>query len=70
MPKDTIIPVNFSEKDEMQGALEALKRNTDNIIELSHLVAKIRRQSYLAYIDQGFTESQALELCKNSTLEL
>jgi hypothetical protein len=65
MAKDNITSVDFGGKDDFQGALEALKRNTKTMIEYTCLMAKIRRQSYLAHVDQGFTEAQALELCKN-----
>ena len=65
MAKDNVTSVDFAEKDNMQGALEVLKRNTKNMIEYARLMANIRRQSYLAYVNQGFTEAQALELCKN-----
>ena len=63
MKKDTIKAVNF-EKDDVRAALEMLRRNTEALIEYSQLKAKIRRQSFLAHIEQGFTEEQALELCK------
>jgi len=33
-------------------------------IELAQLQAKISRAKYLALVNQGFTEVQALELCK------
>ena len=62
---NNIKSVDFGKKDDIQGALESLKRNIKNMIEYACLMAKIRRQSYLAHVDQGFTEDQALELCKN-----
>ena len=63
MGKDNIKAVDF-EKDDMQVALEMLKRNLEVIGEYSKVKAKIRRQSFLAHVQQGFTEEQALELCK------
>ena len=63
MKKDNIKAVDF-EKDDMQAALEMLKRNLEVIGEYSKVKAKIRRQSFLAHVQQGFTEEQALELCK------
>ena len=63
MKKDNIKAVDF-EKDDTQAALEMLKRNLEVIGEYSKVKAKIRRQSFLAHVQQGFTEEQALELCK------
>ena len=61
--KNVIKAVSF-EKDDMQGALEMLKRNLEVIAEYSQVKAEIRRKSFLAHVQQGFTEEQALELCK------
>lgn len=33
-------------------------------IELAQLMARITRAKYLSLVDQGFTEAQALMLCK------
>ncbi len=61
-----VTPIDFGAepKDSMKGALEALKRNSETMIEYACLVATIRRKSFLAHIAEGFTEAQALELCK------
>ncbi len=63
MKKDAVKAVDF-EKDDIRAGLELLRRNVEIMIEYSRLKAKIRRQSFLAHIEQGFTEDQALELCK------
>ena len=60
--KPVAIPTS---KDEFKGALEALTRNAPQLIAYHALLAKIRRKSYLAHIKEGFTEDQALELCKS-----
>ena len=54
-------------KDDMRGALEALTRNAETMIEYSILMARIRKASYDAHVKEGFTEAQALELCKSIT---
>ena len=64
MPKD-IRPIDIGTKDLYRGAVEELKRNADAMIEYVTLMASIRRQAFLAYTKQGFTEAQALELCRN-----
>ena len=42
---------------------ESLKRNLDILIETQKEIAKYRRAAFLAYVENGFTEAQALELC-------
>ncbi len=61
-----VTPINFDadSRDNLKGALEALKRNADTMIEYACVMATIRRRSYLAHVAEGFTEVQALELCK------
>ncbi len=63
-PKD-IRPIDIGTKDLYRGAVEELKRNAGAMIEYVTLMASVRRQVFLAYTKQGFTEDQALELCKN-----
>lgn len=50
--------------DKQRADLEALKRNLDVHIEVLAVSAKIIRAKYQALVAQGFTEAQALELCK------
>jgi hypothetical protein len=52
------------ERDKQVAQLENLKRNIEVLIETNKLIAKVRRQSYLAYIAEGFSADQALSLCK------
>lgn len=52
------------QKNESRAAVEALKRNLSDLKEHARLVAEIRRAGYDAYLEQGFSEDQALELCK------
>jgi hypothetical protein len=50
-------------KNEFAAAGENLRRHLDDLIENQRTIAKIRRAGYLAYIAEGFTEAQALDLC-------
>jgi hypothetical protein len=54
--------------DELQGAVEAMKRALPAYLELASLNAQVRRSHYDAYIAEGFTETQALILCQKVTL--
>jgi len=62
---DNITPIDLGLKDDLKGALESLKRDLDTFTEYSAMVAKIRRASYNAHIKEGFTEEQALVLCRS-----
>ena len=57
-----------SKHDELQGAVEAMRRALPAYLELAALNAQVRRSHYDAYIAQGFTETQALILCQKVTL--
>ncbi len=61
---DNVTAIPIIEQDKNVAMLENLKRNLETIIETNQLIAKIRRASYLAYIEQGFTPEQALQLCR------
>lgn len=52
-----------AQKNEVAAAGDHIRRHLDELIENQRVIAKIRRAAYLAYIAEGFTEAQALELC-------
>jgi hypothetical protein len=56
--------VTLAERNQLRGEVEGLWRKIPELIEHAQIVAKVRRASFLALIAEGFTESQALELCK------
>lgn len=64
---DNIIGLPES-KDDAKAAIDQLKRNLPAILENAKIVAEIKRANYLAYIEQGFSEHQALELIKVPTM--
>jgi len=60
--------VNIGNQDKMKAGLEEMKRGLSTWLEYNQLIAKIRRSAYDAYIKEGFTSEQALELCKSIML--
>jgi hypothetical protein len=44
-------------------ARDEIARNLSTMIETVNNVAKFRRAAFLAYVENGFSEAQALELC-------
>ncbi|MGX9145936.1 hypothetical protein [Mesorhizobium sp. 128a] len=59
--KPTIVPMQ--PKNEMRAAGDSLRRQLPEMIANVQAIAKLRRAAYLAYIEEGFTEDQALQLC-------
>jgi hypothetical protein len=51
-------PVDFAKE------LAALKNNLKYLVEFEKEMAVVTRYKYDALIEQGFTEAQAIELCK------
>lgn len=66
--KDKIKLLNTNNKNEMRAELEKMKRDLPEFIEYTSVLAKIRKASFDALVEQGFTEPQALELCKSMEL--
>lgn len=56
-----VVPIGV--KDELLASAESLKRNLETLIAHQMTMARIRRAAYLALVEVGFTEQQALELC-------
>lgn len=65
MSKITQIP---GTGDELRAAMEQLRRSLPIMAEMAVEVAKIRRVMFDAYVAEGFTEEQSLELCKTLAL--
>lgn len=49
--------------DEIAAAAENFKRNIETLLDHQRTLARLRRAAYLALIEAGFEEKQALELC-------
>lgn len=45
-------------------SLKAMQENMVALIEFERINAKLTREKFLALVAQGFTEEQALSLCK------
>lgn len=54
--------------DEIRAVVESLKRNAEAFMEMGIVMARIRHAHFKAYIAEGFTPAEALELCKKVTL--
>lgn len=52
------------ERDANLAALEAAERQWPAIVETLRLAARVQRVRYDAFLAEGFTEAQAIELCK------
>lgn len=50
-------------KDVLSAAREQVMREFDAMVENQKVLARLRRASFLAHIEAGFTDAQALELC-------
>ncbi len=51
-------------KDDKAAALEEMRRSMPAMLEYQRAMAKLQREAYVAYIKEGFTAKQAIELCK------
>ena len=51
---DNITEVNFSDKNDLQGALEGLRRELKTMLEYQQIMAEYRWKVYQFYIVQGF----------------
>ena len=60
--------VDLPQKNDMQAAVDGLRRMLPAFLDNSVTIAKIRRANYDALIAEGFTPEQALVLCTKSTL--
>lgn len=54
--------------DEVQAAIESMRRALPVYLELAAINAKVRSAHYKAYLAEGFSEEQALILCQRITL--
>jgi len=62
---DKVVGLPTPDKNELREALEGMKRQREEMSEYIVLTAKMRMESFIALQAEGFTDEQALELCKN-----
>lgn len=49
---------------ELAQIVVRMRENLPAFLEYEELQAKVKRKKYLSLVNEGFTEQQALELCK------
>lgn len=52
--------------DTLASAVAEMRDRMPGMIEYNRIMAKVQREAYLAYVAEGFTPKQALELCKSA----
>jgi|GEM_PF-2057140 len=60
-----IIDLPNIERDQMKGSFEEMARTLHMLMEHAPSIANAKRAFFEAYLAQGFSEAQAVELCKN-----
>jgi len=52
-------------QSEFRSAIESIKQNMIEQLELMNIKAKLCREYYQALIDEGFDKAEALQICQN-----
>lgn len=63
MSEDSPTVVNLPPRDPLKGVLDNMTRQLPALFEHIELQSKLYRHKYLMLVREGFTETQALELC-------
>lgn len=61
---DNIRQIPNPEQDKILAGLAQMERMLPHLAQYTKLTAQLKRTQYLAYIEAGFDQAQALELCK------
>jgi len=54
----------ISKPEQMKKLLSESREMLPLMVELAYIEAKQKRAMYLAYVAEGFTEQQAIDLCR------
>lgn len=65
---ENVTPLPNAERDELLGALDQMSRVWKAMALRSDEIAAARKTMFDAYQRQGFSDAQALELCKSMTI--
>lgn len=66
MAKDRVLElVKSGEPDKLAAAVAELRRLMPARVEYHRIMARMQREAFEAYVAEGFTETQALELVKH-----
>ena len=60
--------IDMPDKNDMRAAVEMMRRHRGDLIEMISIGATLKFHAYSEYIKAGFTDEQAVELCKASVL--
>ncbi len=63
--KDNVLKLATSgQPDKITAAVAELRRMLPGQIEYHRIMAKVKREAFKAYVAEGFTDEQALDLVK------
>lgn len=65
----TVKQVEFT-KDPIAGSIDGFIRNKDELLRIIPIVSEIRFVYFCELVKAGFSESQALEVCRGKFLEV
>lgn len=60
-----VVSIADTQRDKLAADVAELRSLLPARIEYQRVMAKLQREAYQAYIAEGFTPKEALELCKN-----
>lgn len=67
MPRNNVVNLELvasGDPGELAKAVAEMRQRLPALIEFQRIMARVQREAYLAYIAEGFTQKQALELVK------
>jgi hypothetical protein len=59
--------INENTQVDIAIAVKTVRENLPAMLEMSRLQARLMREKYIALIKEGFTEEQALRLCRDAS---